>query len=151
MGGKGAYTPDTHYIGRASLRYDADGNICEVQAVGQPPICDLWGYTGLYLVAEIRNAAYDEVTTALGAATVERIRTSVVLSEGDLAALDGLRTSRKEWHVTTATYIPLVGMASMTDPSGRETTYEYNAHNHLMRVRDHKGKVVNEYEYSFDQ
>ena len=151
MGGKGAYTPDTHYIGRASLRYDADGNICEVQAVGQPPICYLWGYKGLYLVAEIRNAAYDEVTTALGAATVERIRTSVVLSEGDLAALDGLRTSRKEWHVTTATYIPLVGMASMTDPSGRETTYEYNAHNHLMRVRDHKGKVVNEYEYSFDQ
>jgi len=122
-----------------------------VQAVGQPPICYLWGYKGLYLVAEIRNAAYDEVTTALGAATVERIRTSVVLSEGDLAALDGLRTSRKEWHVTTATYIPLVGMASMTDPSGRETTYEYNAHNHLMRVRDHKGKVVNEYEYSFDQ
>ena len=150
-GGKGAYTPDTHYIGRASLRYDADGNICEVQAVGQPPICYLWGYKGQYLVAEIRNAAYDEVTTALGAATVERIRTSVVLSEGDLAALDGLRTSRKEWHVTTATYIPLVGMASMTDPSGRETTYEYNAHNHLMRVRDHKGKVVNEYEYSFDQ
>ena len=150
-GGKGAYTPDTHYIGRASLRYDADGNICEVQAVGQPPICYLWGYKGLYLVAEIRNAAYDEVTTALGAATVEHIRTSVGLSEGDLAALDGLRTSRKEWHVTTATYIPLVGMASMTDPSGRETTYEYNAHNHLMRVRDHKGKVVNEYEYSFDQ
>ena len=150
-GGKGAYTPDTHYIGRASLRYDADGNICEVQAVGQPPICYLWGYKGQYLVAEIRNAAYDEVTTALGAATVEHIRTSVVLSEGDLAALDGLRTSRKEWHVTTATYIPLVGMASMTDPSGRETTYEYNAHNHLMRVRDHKGKVVNEYEYSFDQ
>lgn len=150
-GGKGAYTPDTHYIGRASLRYDADGNICEVQAVGQPPICYLWGYKGQYLVAEIRNAAYDEVKTALGAATVERIRTSVVLSEGDLAALDGLRTSRKEWHVTTATYIPLVGMASMTDPSGRETTYEYNAHNHLMRVRDHKGKVVNEYEYSFDQ
>ena len=150
-GGKGAYTPDTHYIGRASLRCDADGNICEVQAVGQPPICYLWGYKGQYLVAEIRNAAYDEVTTALGAATVERIRTSVVLSEGDLAALDGLRTSRKEWHVTTATYIPLVGMASMTDPSGRETTYEYNAHNHLMRVRDHKGKVVNEYEYSFDQ
>ena len=150
-GGKGAYTPDTHYIGRASLRYDADGNICEVQAVGQLPIFYLWGYKGQYLVAEIRNAAYDEVTTALGAATVERIRTSVVLSEGDLAALDGLRTSRKEWHVTTATYIPLVGMASMTDPSGRETTYEYNAHNHLMRVRDHKGKVVNEYEYSFDQ
>lgn len=150
-GGKGAYTPDTHYIGRASLRCDADGNICEVQAVGQPPICYLWGYKGLYLVAEIRNAAYDEATTALGAATVEHIRTSVVLSEGDLAALDGLRTSRKEWHVTTATYIPLVGMASMTDPSGRETTYEYNAHNHLMRVRDHKGKVVNEYEYSFDQ
>lgn len=150
-GAKGPYTPDTHYIGRASLRYDADGNICEVRAVGQPPICYLWGYKGQYLVAEIRNAAYDEVKTALGAATVERIRTSVVLSADDLAALDGLRTSRKEWHVTTATYIPLVGMASTTDPSGRETSYEYNAHNHLIRVRDHKGKVVNEYEYSFDR
>ena len=148
-GGKGAYTPDTHYIGRASLRYDADGNICEVQAVGQPPICYLWGYKGQYLVAEIRNAAYDEVTTALGAATVERIRTSVVLSEGDLAALDGLRTSRKEWHVTTATYIPLVGMASMTDPSGRETTYEYDAFGRLISVKDGKGEQVQSYDYHF--
>ena len=147
--GKGAYTPDTHYIGRASLRYDADGNICEVQAVGQPPICYLWGYKGQYLVAEIRNAAYDEVTTALGAATVERIRTSVVLSEGDLAALDGLRTSRKEWHVTTATYIPLVGMASMTDPSGRETTYEYDAFGRLISVKDGKGEQVQSYDYHF--
>ncbi len=148
-GGKGAYTPDTHYIGRASLRYDADGNICEVQAVGQPPICYLWGYKGQYLVAEIRNAAYDEVTTALGAATVEHIRTSVVLSEGDLAALDGLRTSRKEWHVTTATYIPLVGMASMTDPSGRETTYEYDAFGRLISVKDGKGEQVQSYDYHF--
>ena len=82
---------------------------------------------------------------------MDQVRQFAQTAEGDLAALDGLRTSRKEWHVTTATYIPLVGMASMTDPSGRETTYEYNAHNHLMRVRDHKGKVVNEYEYSFDQ
>lgn len=117
--------------------------------MGQPPICYLWGYKGQYLVAEIRNAAYDEVTTALGAATVEHIRTSVVLSEGDLAALDGLRTSRKEWHVTTATYIPLVGMASMTDPSGRETTYEYDAFGRLISVKDGKGEQVQSYDYHF--
>ena len=89
------------------------------------------------------------MTTALGAATVERIRTSVVLSEGDLAALDGLRTSRKEWHVTTATYIPLVGMASMTDPSGRETTYEYDAVGRLISGKDGKGEQVQSYDYHF--
>ena len=150
-GGKGTYTPDQHYIGKASIRYDADGNICEVQAVGQPPVCYLWGYKGMYLVAEIRNAAYDEVTAELGAAAVERIRTSIVLSTGDHTLFKNLRQERGDWQITTATYIPLVGMASSTDPSGRQTTYEYNTYNHLVRIRDHYGKIVTEYDYSFDQ
>ncbi len=150
-GGKNAYTPDQHYIGKASIRYDADGNICEVQAIGQPPVCYLWGYKGMYLVAEIRNATYDEVTAELGTATVERIRTSVVLSSSDETRIKQLRLDRRDWHITTATYIPLVGMATSTDPSGRQTTYEYNTYNHLVRIRDHHGKIVTEYDYSFDQ
>ena len=89
-GGKGALRP---------TRITSDGRRCATTPTATSARCRPWtasdllsvGLKGQYLVAEIRNAAYDEVTTALGAATVEHIRTSVVLSEGDLAALDGLR------------------------------------------------------------
>ena len=145
--GTGSYLPDDHYIGKASLHYDADGNICEVQSVGQAPICYLWGYKGLYLVAEIRNATYDEVKTALGTEVVERIRTSTVLTDNDLALLNGLRTAYPAWHVTTATYIPLIGMSSMTDPSGRSTSYEYDTYGRLISIKDGQNEVIQTYTY----
>lgn len=145
--GTGSYLPDDHYIGKASLHYDADGNICEVQSVGQAPICYLWGYKGLYLVAEIRNATYDEVKTALGTEGVERIRTSTVLTDNDLALLNGLRTAYPAWHVTTATYIPLIGMSSMTDPSGRSTSYEYDTYGRLISIKDGQNEVIQTYTY----
>lgn len=149
-GGTGAFSPDSHYTGKASFLYDADGNICQVQAEGQPTVCYLWGYKGMYLIAEIRNATYEQVKGALSASAVERIRTSFVLSGSDAMALDALRAAYPDWHVTTATYIPLVGMQSSTDPSGRKTSYTYNNLNHLVKVQDHKEKTVVEYDYSFD-
>lgn len=148
-GGTGAYSPDSRYTGKASFSYDADGNICQVQAEGQPPVCYLWGYKGMYLVAEIRNATYEQLKAVLGVG-IDRIRESVVLSVIDQTALNLLRSQHPDWHVTTATYIPLVGMQTLTDPSGRKTTYTYNSLNHLVEVRDHQGKTVAEYDYSSD-
>ena len=50
-------------------------------------------------------------------------------------------------HVTTYAYEPLVGITRITDPSGRDTSYEYDADGRLIRIRDDAGKPTNEYLY----
>ena len=50
--------------------------------------------------------------------------------------------------VTTYTYKPLVGIASMTDPRGVVTNYEYDGFGRLKTVTQ-AGKVIEKYDYHF--
>ena len=69
----------------------------------------------------------------------------------DMATIDNMRRdeSFKQIHITTYTYKPGVGLTSETDPAGRTTTYKYDAAGNLSRVLDHKGYVMNSYEYNY--
>ena len=146
-----AYSPDSHYQSKASVLYDANGNICEVYPSGKCPVCYLWGYNGQYLIAEIRNATYANVKTWLGSALVDRVRTATTPSASDLTQINNLRNNA-DLQVTTATYRPLYGMASQTDPDGRTESYVYNdTTGRLLRVIDGDGHVQTEYSYSQDQ
>lgn len=52
--------------------------------------------------------------------------------------------------VTTYTYSdPIVGITTMTDANGRLLTYEYDKLGRLVRIKDHDGKVLEQYEYSY--
>jgi len=51
--------------------------------------------------------------------------------------------------VVLLTYKPLVGMTVMTDPRGRTTTYEYDDFGRLEIVKDHEGKLLEEYQYHY--
>ena len=53
--------------------------------------------------------------------------------------------------VTTFTYKPLVGKATMTDPNGFITYYEYDPFGRLKTVKDHWGNIVQEYSYHYAQ
>ena len=53
--------------------------------------------------------------------------------------------------VTTYTYIPGVGMTSVTAPTGQKTTYTYDSLNRLSQVRDDNGQIVNRYDYNYQQ
>lgn len=59
-----------------------------------------------------------------------------------------LLTSKKVNDLTTSyTYIPLVGVESITDPNGRTISYEYDHLNRLHLNRDHRGNIVKRYRY----
>ena len=64
-------------------------------------------------------------------------------------ALDELRLHPVGTQMTTYTHDPLVGETSQTDPSGRTTTYEYDALGRLVRTRDEQGRVLSQQQYHY--
>ena len=77
----------------------------------------------------------------------------------DTAKLKALRnhTSLSEAHVTTFTHLPLVGVTSISDPSGKTSYYDYDGLGRLKAnyyyegnvVDESKKRVVQEYDYHY--
>ena len=103
----------------------------------------IWGYAGRYPVAEITGANCIEVKNALGGTAPESLSSAAT---PDMARLDALREALPNALVTTYTYKPLVGVASVTDANGTTTNYTYNDKGELVRVSDDDGRTVTEYE-----
>lgn len=110
----------------------------------------IWGYNKTQPVAKIENMAYASIPPAL--ITTIQAATNIANNEANiLAALDALRNdgALAGALVTTYTYKPLVGIQSVTDPKGDRVTYEYDAFNRLLRVKDRNGNILTENQYNF--
>lgn len=131
-------------------RYDSKGNITQQAKADDILLSYVWGYSQTLPIAEIQNASYAEVETALGGAVaVDALATSATLSQAQLDQLNSLRTQLPESMVTTYTYDPLVGVTSVTDPNGRTTSYEYDGFGRLQAVKDGEGNVLQSHEYHY--
>ena len=126
--------------------YDEKGNLLEVEKKEGMKISYIWGYNNTLPVAKVENMAYSSIPanliTAIHAATTESAL---------LTALAFLRdhTSLANAMVTTYTYIPLVGIKTMTDPKGYTITYHYDAFNRLERVTDMEDNILSENQYRY--
>lgn len=123
-------------------KYDSFSNPTEVSRKDDSKISYIWGYKGQYPIAKIENATNSEVESALGISFS-------TLDETKLIDINGLRISLPNAMVTTYTFIPLVGVSTITDPKGLKTTYEYDAFNRLKWVKDHEGNVLQKYCYNY--
>ena len=57
-----AYAPDAHYIAKAFYQtYDSKDNLIQSQNIGEPPSSIIWGYNQDVPVAQISNAAINQV------------------------------------------------------------------------------------------
>lgn len=130
-------------------KYDAYGNTLEVQQVDGTPISYIWGYHNTQPVAKIENLAYDAIPpyliTAIQSATDTGTESSV------LTALNNLRnnTALANSMVTTLTYIPLVGVSTVTDPKGDTITYTYDSFGRLQFVKDKENNPLSENQYNY--
>ena len=113
----------------------------------------LWSYCGQYLIAEIHNATYDEVCTALGGEDfVVELNGKTVPYNNDYTAVRNIRNTLPNVKIVTAKYKPLVGMTELTDEKGMTTNYEYDATGRLVRTYMKEGSSEytlerNEYNY----
>lgn len=110
------------------LHRDVYGNPTEIVTNHSEHIIYLWGYYGKHPVAQIKNATYSEVGSALGK-TPESLSQ---LYSSDLSVAD-LQARLPKAEVTTYTYHPYAGISSETTPDGKTSYYDYDAKGRLIK------------------
>lgn len=125
-----------------------NGNVTELTGKDNVHVVYLWGYSGKYPIAEIKNATLADVTSALTGTTPVVISSSIT---PDMTKVEALRTSSNLTgvQITTFTYKPLVGILTKTDPRGVTTYYEYDNFNRLKSIKDKDGKIIQNLDYNY--
>lgn len=128
------------------LSYDMKGNVLEKQVTDGPIMSYIWGYNDQYPIAKIENASYEDIRIALSLSDIAAVEN---LSEADLGQINGLRDSLPNAMITTYEYLPMIGIAKVTDPRGYTSHYEYDANNRLQFVKDKDGFLLSENQYNY--
>ena len=128
-------------------KYDEKGNILQYTPEAGTPVSIIWGYDKTQPIAKIENATNAQVAAALGVSDLNTI------NETNLSAINSLRTntSMSNTMITTYTYIPLVGVSTITDPKGDTITFTYDAFGRLEFVKDKDNNILSENQYNYKQ
>ena len=131
---------------------DSHGNPLQIDTQGQPVKTFAWGYNYMCPVAEIAGASFSTVRDALSSpqrSVLDGIGSAATLSSSQLTFLsDDLRALLPNALVSTYTHVPLIGIASSEDPSGRQMRYNYDWAGRLSDIRDEDNYYVASYSYA---
>ena len=134
--------------------YDNKGNILQYSVKGKP-VTVIWGYNQTQPIAKIEGAAYNQVSAyvsaIIAASDADNTQGTDQSEQALIGALDILRnnTALSTYQVTTYTYNPLIGVTSITPPSGVREIYKYDSANRLESVKDVNGNLLKEYQYRY--
>ena len=125
-------------------KYDSKGRLLQMTDRSGLKTCYVWGYAGLYPVAEVVGVDYSAIQSITNQ-TEPLATTFTTAQETSLRNLSGA-------FVTTFVYDPYVGVTKITDPSGRQKSFSYDSKGRIAaefkdggaRVRSYSYSVVNE-------
>jgi len=120
-------------------------------AVKGMPIVYIWGYKGLYPIAEIKNATLSQVHSRILPARIDVLldKPFVGNNDNDFVFVSDLRGAFGETAVTTCLFKPLVGVMSITDPSGINYTYSYDSAGRLSKSLRGANELLQRYSYHY--
>ena len=144
-------------------RYDSRGNLLQYTTSDGITTSIVWGYGQTHPIAKVVGALYPspeakagEIPQWLVTAIVDASNVDASLAPKSdesvfLSALDAFRTNSllKDYQITTYTYDPLIGVRSITPPSGIREYYKYDDAGRLEKVVDMYGNVLKEHEYHY--
>ncbi|WP_326983428.1 hypothetical protein VUJ46_02455 [Chryseobacterium sp. MYb264] len=135
-------------------QYDAKGNLEQYTTQDGIPVSVIWGYHKTQPIAKIEGATYSQVAPYVSD-IVNKSNADIndATEKSFQQSLDTFRNNGqlKNYQITTYVYDALVGMKSMTPPSGIREIYLYDTAGRLLRVQDENGKLLKKYGYNYKQ
>ncbi|WP_176364738.1 RHS repeat domain-containing protein, partial [Elizabethkingia meningoseptica] len=134
--------------------YDNKGNILQYSEKGKP-VTIIWGYGQTQPIAKIEGATYNQisayVSSIIAASDLDHTQGTDQSEQALISALDAFRnhSALSGYQISTYTYNPLIGVTSITPPSGIREVYKYDAANRLESVKDVNGNILKEYQYRY--
>jgi hypothetical protein len=144
---------ESNYKPQLTFTYDQDQNLVSQQKKDDAPVTYLYGYRQNYPVAEITNATFNQVLTALGmtASQYSTESSASYPSAAYLSKINSLRQNLKGSLITVYLHNPLIGITTMSDVNNVTTYYEYDVLGRLKFIKDSNQDVVKKFDYHYKQ
>ncbi|MGG1921174.1 hypothetical protein [Chryseobacterium cucumeris] len=135
-------------------QYDPKGNLQQYTAKNGLSTVIIWGYNQTQPIAKIEGAKLSDIQQSLMDSIINASNTDAAAAANNdetsfLSVLNTFRNSLPNYQITTYTYDPLIGVRSITPPSGIRESYVYDSANRLQKVIDVNGKVLKEMKYNY--
>jgi len=137
-------------------QYNSKGNIQQYTTKEGISTTIIWGYNQNHPIAKVEGMKLSDIQQSYIDAVVNASNedASNPASEPDLiAALDNFRksTALQNAQITTYTYDPLIGVTSITSPSGLRQIYLYDFAGRLKEIRENNlsGRLLKEFKYNY--
>ncbi|MGD1318723.1 hypothetical protein [Chryseobacterium sp. 2R14A] len=145
----GASTTDITYDS-----YDSKGNVLQYTAKDGVVTSIIWGYNSTQPIAKVTGVPYS--VASLLAADIISASNADIDAGTEQNLIDKLDLFRKQFasqnaQISTYTYDPLIGVTSITPPSGIREVYLYDLTNRLMEIRENNqsGRLIKEFKYNY--
>ncbi len=136
-------------------QYDSKGNLQQYTTKEGIPTAIIWGYNQTQPIAKIVGATYAQVSS-LATAIVSASNLDASNPSNEAALITALDNFRKDgtmagYQISTYTYDPLIGVTTITPPSGIREVYIYDTANRLKEIRENSaaGKLLKEFKYNY--
>jgi len=140
--------PENYYKTKFNFTYSNKFQLTSQTGPDLIPTSYLWGYQGMYPIAEVVNSTYDIVSNALVGSTPDQLSNAV---SPDMNVVNNLRynSTLSGALITTFTYKPLIGLQTATDPRGIVKTYNYDDSGRLITIYNNDNNVLQNYNYHY--
>ncbi|GAA5097538.1 hypothetical protein GCM10023210_32740 [Chryseobacterium ginsengisoli] len=139
-------------------KYDSKGNLQQYTTKDGVSTTIIWGYNQTQPIAKIGGAKLSDIQQSLIDSIVSASDTDASATASNdesafLALMDSFRkdSSLSNYQITTYTYDPLIGVRSITPPSGIREVYIYDSANRLKEIRENNqtGNILKEFKYNY--
>ena len=143
--------------------YDLKGNLLQYYTNDEVPVTVIYGYNQTLPILKVEGITYQTLMNLLGMGSnitgynnLDICQKSNVDIDGAseqllINALNTVWGTLSNYQVTTYTYDPLIGVTSITPPSGIREVYLYDTGGRLKEIRenDATGKLLKEFKYNY--
>lgn len=143
--------------------YDLKGNLLTYYTEDEHPVTVLYGYNQTLPIIKVEGVAYSTLMNLLGMGNnitgynnldiCQKSNADIDYASEQLLinSLETVRNTLSNYPVTTYTYDPLIGVTSITPPSGIREVYIYDTANRLKEIRQESvtGKLLKEFKYNY--